>query len=208
MLQIEGVQCLHIHAGYVLPYIAARPFTHHHNNQPMNNKREQEEVGRGTLRILKVSITEKEMGAHQHLYGFPSPAVAIASSARLLSDHSAPPNYALGSAWPPHRFHSLATESDAAVNGAKAVHLTFVALGDYQLPLIPGLPCLRITPLSFLLPMQQEGHFVAYIFPKYLSPPSPYLLLYLLLLLSYYYLILFVCVFVHQQHPAGLRRGV
>jgi hypothetical protein len=50
------------------------------------------------------------------------------------------------------------------------VRLTFLALGECQLPLIPGLPCLRTTPLSFLLPMQQEGHYVAYIFPKCVVP--------------------------------------
>jgi hypothetical protein len=63
------------------------------------------------------------------------------------------------------RFRSFATEE---VNGEQVVRLTFLALNDCQLPLIPGLPCLRTTPLSFLLPMQQEGHYVAYIFPKYL----------------------------------------
>lgn len=107
VLQIEGVQCLHIHAG------------------------EQEEVGRGTLRILKVPIADSEMRSHKHL------------------------------------FRSFEAEQ---VNGEEVVRLTFLALGECQLPLIPGLPCLRTTPLSFLLPMQQEGHYVAYIFPNNIPP--------------------------------------
>lgn len=110
VLQIEGVQCLHIHDG------------------------DQEEVGRGTLRILKVPIADNEMRSHKHL------------------------------------FRSFEAEE---VNGRQVVRLTFLALGDCQLPLIPGLPCLRTTPLSFLLPMQQEGHYVAYIFPN--NIPSIYI---------------------------------
>lgn len=146
ILQIENVQWLHVHDGYVRVLYGERGLPTHTNT---HTNREQEEAAQGTLRILKVPVSKEQIEMHEHVY------TEHASMCVYKQTHFNGIMY---------RFRHFTTE---VVDGRTMMRLCFLAIDDCQLPLIPGLPCLRTAPLSFLLPMQQEGHYAAFMFPKY-----------------------------------------
>jgi len=50
------------------------------------------------------------------------------------------------------------------LEGGTQRNLTFIEVEAFHFPLIEGLPCLRVSPIVFIFPLQVENQYIAFVF--------------------------------------------